>query len=94
LLGVLAVLSVGNSLLNIGAASMVSRAAAEDERGSAFGVTQGAGSLGRTIGPPVMTALYVVAAAAPFLIGAALYVGVVALLVSVVRRTTDGVPAD
>jgi len=87
LLVVLAVLSTGNSLLNVGIAALVSRVAGETRQGMAFGVTQGAGSLGRTVGPPVMTALYVVAVAAPFLLGAALTVGTVALLVGVARTT-------
>lgn len=85
LLAVLAVLSVGNGLLTVGTTSMVSRAAGEERQGSAFGVTQGAGSLGRTVGPPVMTALYVFARPIPFLLGAGLTVAVVALLVAVAR---------
>jgi len=87
LLVVLAALSTGNGLLNVGLAALVSRVAGEDRQGMAFGVTQGAGSLGRTIGPPVMTGLYVFAVAAPFLLGAALTVGTVALLVGVARTT-------
>jgi MFS family permease len=85
LLAVLAVLSVGNGLLTVGTTAMVSRAAGEERQGSAFGVTQGAGSLGRTVGPPVMTALYVFARPIPFLLGAGLTVAVVALLVAVAR---------
>jgi len=88
LLLTLAVLSSGNGLLNVGTASMVSAAADEESQGSAFGVTQGAGSLGRTVGPPVMTAIYVLAYWAPFLLGAALTVAVVAGLVALVRRST------
>jgi len=93
LLAVLAILSAGNGLLNVGTASMVSAAADEDSQGSAFGVTQGAGSLGRTVGPPVMTAIYVLVYWAPFLLGAALTATVVAALVVLVRRSdvfTDG----
>lgn len=86
LLAVLALLSVGNSLLNVGIAAVVSRVASEEQQGTAFGVTQGAGSLGRTVGPPLMTALYVVAVAAPFLLGAVLTVAVLAVLVGVSRR--------
>ncbi|WP_302082431.1 MFS transporter [Salinibaculum rarum] len=87
LLVVLAILSSGNGLLNVGTASMVSAAADEDSQGSAFGVTQGAGSLGRTIGPPVMTAIYVLVYWAPFLLGATLTAFVVAALVVLVRRS-------
>jgi MFS family permease len=71
---------------------MVSAAASEDSQGSAFGVTQGAGSLGRTVGPPVMTALYaLVVYWSPFVLGAVLTVGVVALLSTL--RVTGAVPA-
>lgn len=87
LLVVLALLSLGNGVLNVALASMVSMAASDDEQGSAFGVTQGAGSLGRTVGPPMMTALYaVVATASPFLAGAALTIVVVGLLLGVAKR--------
>jgi len=88
LLVVLALLSTGNGLLSVGTSSMVSRAASAEGQGRAFGVTQGAGSLGRTVGPPIMTGLYVVSVAAPFLLGALLTVGVVALLVAVARRSS------
>ncbi|MEF8871495.1 MAG: MFS transporter [Haloarculaceae archaeon] len=87
LLVVLAILSSGNGLLNVGTASMVSAAADEESQGSAFGVTQGAGSLGRTVGPPVMTAIYVLVYWAPFLLGAVLTATVVAALVVLVRRS-------
>ncbi|MFC7131921.1 MULTISPECIES: MFS transporter [Salinibaculum] len=87
LLLVLAVLSSGNGLLNVGTASMVSAAASEDSQGSAFGVTQGAGSLGRTVGPPVMTGIYVLVYWAPFLLGALLTAVVVAALVVLTRRS-------
>jgi len=86
LLAVLAVLSAGNGLLNVGIAAMVSDAAGEHEQGSAFGVTQAAGSLGRTVGPPVMTALYVLSRPAPFELGAVLTIGMVALLARLARR--------
>jgi MFS family permease len=86
LLLALAVLSSGNGLLSVGTASMVSAAAGEDRQGSAFGVTQGAGSLGRTVGPPVMTGIYVLVYWAPFLLGAALTAVVVAVLVGLGRR--------
>jgi MFS family permease len=87
LLVILAVLSAGNGLLNVGTASMVSSAADEESQGTAFGVTQGAGSLGRTIGPPVMTAIYVLVYWAPFLLGAVLSAVVVAALLALVRRS-------
>ncbi len=86
LLIVLAVLSGGNSLLNVGTAAMVSTTASEETQGSAFGVTQGAGSLGRTVGPPLMTGIYVLAFWAPFVLGAVLTVAVVVWLFALGRR--------
>ena len=92
MLAVLTVLSVGNSLLNVALSALVSLAAGVESQGSAFGVTQGAGSLGRTVGPPVMTALYaLVVYWSPFVLGAVLTVGVVALLSTL--RVTGAVPA-
>ncbi|WP_415378725.1 MFS transporter [Halosimplex sp. TS25] len=84
LLGALTLLSLGNSLLTVALTTLVSLAASADRQGSAFGVTQGAGSLGRTVGPPIMTALYaVVVYWSPFVLGALLTVGIVALLTTV-----------
>ncbi|MFC6838511.1 MFS transporter [Halomarina ordinaria] len=81
LLVVLALLSFGNSLLNVSLATLVSAGASDDAQGSAFGVTQGAGSLGRTVGPPAMALLYAaVAVWAPFALGALLVVPILALL--------------
>jgi MFS family permease len=86
LLLVLAGLSTGNGWLGVGASALVSTSADEAGQGSAFGVTQGAGSLGRTVGPPLMTALYVAATAVPFLLGATLGIAVVAVLLGIARR--------
>ncbi len=84
LLGALTLLSLGNSLLNVSLTTLVSLATSADRQGGAFGVTQGAGSLGRTVGPPVMTALYaLVVYWSPFVFGAALTVGIVVLLTTV-----------
>ncbi|SFF79142.1 Predicted arabinose efflux permease, MFS family [Halopelagius inordinatus] len=82
----LAALSLGNSLLNVALSALVSRAASADTQGTAFGVTQGAGSLGRTVGPPSMALLYVVAYWSPFVAGAVLVVPVVAILAARVTR--------
>ncbi|MFC6826948.1 MFS transporter [Halopelagius fulvigenes] len=87
LLLVLAGLSLGNSLLNVALSTLVSRSVPADRQGNAFGVTQGAGSLGRTVGPPSMAALYVVAYWSPFVAGAVLVVPVVALLAARTVRT-------
>nr|WP_159763137.1 MFS transporter [Halovenus carboxidivorans] len=75
-----ALTSFGNGAITVGLASLVSQATAADAQGSAFGVTQAAGSLGRTIGPPVAAAAYVGAYWSPFLGGALLLVPVWLLL--------------
>jgi MFS family permease len=94
LLVLLGTLSVGNSLLNVALSTLVSRSASAAEQGSAFGVTQGAGSLGRTVGPPAMAALYaMVAYWSPFLVGALLIVPILAILVGIARAGVVG-PAE
>ena len=87
LLLALPLLSVGNGLLSVALTTLVSRGASADSQGSAFGVTQGAGSLGRTVGPPVMAALYLATFWTPFVVGAALILPVLAL---VLRRAGGG----
>ncbi|WP_418280120.1 MFS transporter [Halorubrum sp. DTA98] len=84
LLVVLATLSLGNALVNVSLATLVSTSTDAAGQGAAFGVTQGAASLGRTVGPPLMAVLYTVAYASPFLVGALLLVPVA---VAFVRRT-------
>ncbi|MFC7047072.1 MFS transporter [Halobacteriaceae archaeon GCM10025711] len=81
LLLVLPVLSFGNGLLSVSLNTLVSKAASVETQGSAFGVTQGAGSLGRTVGPPVMAALYALLAYwSPFVVGGVLMLPVLAIL--------------
>lgn len=86
LLLVLGLLSLGNGLLNPSLATLVSQSASDDAQGNAFGVTQGAGSLGRTIGPPVAAGLYTVTYWSPFVGGALVVLPVIVLLVEIVRR--------
>lgn len=74
-------LSLGNGLLNVALSTLVSANAPAEKQGSAFGVTQGAGSLGRTVGPLVRATPYVFAYWSPFVAGAAFMIGVVVLLV-------------
>ena len=75
---------LGNGLLSAALGALVSTSASATEQGSAFGVTQGAGSLGRTVGPPVMAGLYEFGARwSPFVAGALL---LVPALVVVARR--------
>jgi DHA1 family tetracycline resistance protein-like MFS transporter len=70
LLVVLSILAVGNGFANVSLTTLVSRSAAEREQGSAFGLTQSAGSIARAIGPVVAGALYTgVAFWAPFVGG-------------------------
>jgi len=93
LLGALTLLSAGNSFLNVALTTLVSTAASAESQGSAFGVTQGAGSLGRTVGPPFMTALYAfVVYWSPFVVGAVLTVGIVALLATLRVGDTGDAP--
>jgi MFS family permease len=80
-----ALLSFGNSLLNVSLSTLVSTRASADRQGNAFGVTQGAGSLGRTVGPPAMAALYVVGFPLPFVIGAIILVPIVYILAGAAR---------
>jgi MFS family permease len=86
LLAVLGILSLGNGLLNPSLSTLVSTNADAEGQGAAFGVTQGAGSLGRTVGPPVAAALYAVAYWSPFVAGAVVVLPVLAVLVGLVRR--------
>lgn len=74
-----ALASFGNGTITVGLASLVSEGANEDAQGAAFGVTQGAGSLGRTIGPPLAAAAYVLVYWSPFVAGALLLVPVAVL---------------
>ena len=67
-----ALASFGNGSLTVGLSTLVSERASEDTQGTAFGVTQGAGSLGRTLGPPLAAAAYVLVYWSPFVAGALL----------------------
>jgi DHA1 family tetracycline resistance protein-like MFS transporter len=86
LLAVLGLLSLGNGLLNPSLSTLVSTTADAEGQGAAFGVTQGAGSLGRTVGPPAAAALYAVAYWSPFVAGAVVVLPVLAVLGGLVRR--------
>ena len=84
LLGLLAILTflpVGNGILSVTLTALVSRRASADLQGSAFGITQGAGSLARTVGPLVMGGLYaVVGYWSPFVVGSLLLLPVLLLV--------------
>jgi MFS family permease len=80
-----AMLSFGLGLLNVSLSTLVSTTASDATQGSAFGVTQGAGSLGRTVGPPLMAAMYVAAFWSPFVAGALLLVPIAVVILGVAR---------
>ena len=75
-----ALASFGNGATTVGLAALVSEGATGDAQGAAFGVTQGAGSLGRTVGPPLAAAAYVALYWSPFVAGALVLVPVALLL--------------
>jgi MFS family permease len=80
LLAVLGLIPVGNGVLTVSLTALVSRSASGDRQGSAFGLTQGAGSLARTVGPVVMGGLYtLVGFWAPFVLGSVLLVPVLVI---------------
>ncbi|WP_137286161.1 MFS transporter [Halorussus salinisoli] len=87
-------LSLGNALLSVSLTTLVSKAAGAAVQGSAFGLTQGAGSLGRTVGPPIMAALYVVAFWTPFVAGAGLLAVALVVLVRRSRGVAGPIGAD
>lgn len=75
-----ALASFGNGAVTVGLSTLVSQGASEATQGAAFGVTQGAGSLGRTVGPPLAAAAYVLVYWSPFIAGALLMVPVALVL--------------
>ena len=81
LLLVLTLLPLGNGILSVTLTALVSQRASAAVQGSAFGITQGAGSLARTVGPPVMGGLYfAVGYWSPFAVGSALLLPVLWLV--------------
>jgi MFS family permease len=80
LLVALALLPLGNGVLNVTLTTLVSRSASSDRQGSAFGLTQGAGSLARTVGPVVMGGLYTLLGYwSPFVLGSVLLLPVLVI---------------
>jgi MFS family permease len=61
-----ALVSFGNGSRTIGLSTLVSERSSAETQGIAFGVTRGAGSLGRTVGPPLAAAAYVLVYRSPF----------------------------
>jgi DHA1 family tetracycline resistance protein-like MFS transporter len=80
-------LAVGNGLTNVSLNALVSLNASAEQQGGAFGLTQSAGSLARTIGPAGAGLLYVVVAYwSPFVVAGLLFVPVLAVLGRVARE--------
>ncbi|MDS0278995.1 MFS transporter [Halomicroarcula sp. S1AR25-4] len=97
LLAVLTLLPVGNGILSVTLTALVSQRASADVQGSAFGVTQGAGSLARTVGPPVMGGLYAaVGFWSPFVVGSLLLlpVGLLVAKLGTPEESPEPRPAD
>lgn len=97
LLAVLTLLPVGNGVVSVTLNTLVSQRASVDTQGSAFGLTQGAGSLARTVGPIVMGGLYTaVGYWSPFVVGSLLLLpaGVLVLRLRVPDETPDPRPVD
>ncbi|MBX0322508.1 MFS transporter [Halomicroarcula sp. F13] len=97
LLAVLTLLPVGNGILSVTLTALVSQRASADVQGSAFGVTQGAGSLARTVGPPVMGGLYAaIGFWSPFVVGSLLLlpVGLLVARLGTPEEPPEARPAD
>jgi len=89
LLVVLTALAVGNGLANVSLNTLVSRSASAEEQGGAFGLTQSAGSLARTVGPVSAGFLYAaIDYRIPFVVAGLLMVPILYILVS--RTFGDG----
>jgi DHA1 family tetracycline resistance protein-like MFS transporter len=96
LLFVLGLLALGNGVVNVTLSALVSRKASAERQGSAFGLTQSAGSLARTVGPVLMGGAYTaIAFWSPFVLGGLLLLPVVGLAIVFRRQDrTAGVGAD
>ena len=81
LLLALALLSVGTSLTRPPLFGMVSNLTPNNEQGATIGVTQGAGSLARIVGPIFATALLAYSPPLPYVICAGVLLGTTALVV-------------
>jgi MFS family permease len=85
MLGVLLWLAVGNGLANVSLTTLVSKNAAEESQGGAFGLTQSAGSIARTVGPTAAGALYAaIQFWLPFVVGGLLMLPILYLLATTI----------
>lgn len=84
LIGVL--FAFGTGILNPSLTALISKSARADEQGSVLGLTQGIGSLARTVGPPIALLSFGYWHAAPAVIASIL--GVLALLMVIRARNS------
>jgi MFS family permease len=94
MLAVLCWLAVGNGLANVSLTTLVSKNAAEEAQGGAFGLTQSAGSIARTVGPTAAGALYAaIQFWLPFVVGGLLMLPILYLLATTIGGGTEAVEA-
>mgnify|MGYP001209606201 CR=1 FL=1 len=91
LLVVMGILAISNASFNVSLSTLLSLAAREDTQGASFGIFQSAGSLGRTMGPPLMAVLYTIAIWSPFVLGAIAFIPMVILLARLPYKQTGKV---
>ncbi|WP_338730031.1 MFS transporter [Haladaptatus sp. DJG-WS-42] len=93
LLAVLAVLSLGNGVVNVTLTTLVSQNASADRQGSALGLTQGSGSLARTFGPVLMGGIYAaIGYWSPFALGGLLLLPVLVIGLQLARNDEKNNP--
>ena len=84
-----ALLAIGMGMFSPAMSSLISKQAADNERGGVLGLSQSAQSLARIVGPAVAGAVYGgFGRNAPYYLGALLMVGVVAFAVRLPRRAS------
>jgi len=94
MLAVLCLLAVGNGLANVSLTTLVSKNAAEETQGGAFGLTQSAGSIARTVGPTAAGALYAaIQFWLPFVVGGLLMLPILYLLATTIGGGAEAVEA-
>jgi MFS family permease len=94
MLAVLLWLAVGNALANVSLTTLVSKNAAEETQGGAFGLTQSAGSIARTVGPTAAGALYAaIQFWLPFVVGGLLMLPILYLLATTIEDGTGTIEA-
>ncbi|MDE2228060.1 MAG: MFS transporter [Alphaproteobacteria bacterium] len=82
-----ALLAVGIGMLSPATSSLISKEAAENERGGVLGLSQSAQSLARIVGPAIAGAVYGgLGRNAPYYLGALLMAGVAALAIRLPRQ--------